>query len=94
MSDVKRYTPFDQWGQELTKCMEQDERGFYVRATDYDALASERDALKARLAEEERDLRTAFGWGDPFDMTPEDAAVWHRLQSKYAADSADEARNG
>jgi hypothetical protein len=39
----------------------------YVLRKDYDAL--------------EADLRIAFGWGDPFDMTPEDAKVWHRLNA-------------
>ena len=51
--------------------------------------AAENARLQARLAEAEADLRIAFRWGDPFDMTVKDAAVWHRLHAKYNADSAE-----
>lgn len=37
---VKRYTPIDQWGQVLSKCMEEDAAGTYILASDYDAIAA------------------------------------------------------
>lgn len=37
---VKRYTPIDQWGQVLAKCMEEDAAGTYTLASDYDTLAA------------------------------------------------------
>ena len=47
MSDVTRYDPVQAFRRE----------GMYVSADDYDALSAENAALKARLAEAERDSR-------------------------------------